>query len=210
VSFEGHRHFGRNWRTRFYGSCCPRGAPGLLASLSRSSGLLGFLNICIAPLWTTRDAHKRNTPSAGRFENYGTSLGDLGSPIFVEDGPLTTCASSPLASGQILSLAARDTGAHPVQKHAFGGSFRQIRHLFRRLCRTTRALCNLHSLAAREWPNTLTRCSRFGCVFSQTLQNVARYQQGLLPIYAPRSFVFCTEFVLDCCFFTPILSKKQH
>ena len=110
-------------------------------------------------------AHKRNTPSAGCFENHGTSSGDLGSPIFVEDGPLTTCASSPLASGQILSLAARDTGAHPVQKHAFGGSFRQIRHLFRRLCRTTRALCNLHSLAAREWPNTLTRCSRFGCVF---------------------------------------------
>jgi hypothetical protein len=49
----------------------------------------------------------RNTPSAGRFGKYGTCLGDLGSPIFSEDGPHTTCTRLPLASGQTHSLTVR-------------------------------------------------------------------------------------------------------
>ena len=109
----------------------PSGSPRAPGIPFTKLGAARFLNNCIVPPWNTRPHTKRNTPLASRFENHGTSSGDLGSPIFAKDGPHTTCARSPFASGQILPLAALDSGALFVQKHAFGGSFRKLRHLFR-------------------------------------------------------------------------------
>ena len=48
----------------------------------------------------------RNTPSAGRFDKYGTCFGDS----VGQHGPCATCTRSPLASGQTPSLVVRDSG----------------------------------------------------------------------------------------------------
>ena len=108
-----------------HGSCCPRGALGLLASLSRSSGLLGIPYDCIAAphLHATAQPwhNQRNTPSAGRFKNHATSLGALGSSTFVEGQFLLICDRSQLATGQICSIAVRDSGLSFVAASARHG-----------------------------------------------------------------------------------------
>jgi hypothetical protein len=63
---------------------CLRGALGPPTSPSRGSGLLGFRTTASLRYINARPHTNRNMPLVGCFKNYGTSLGDLGSPIFVK------------------------------------------------------------------------------------------------------------------------------
>ena len=67
MSFMDHRNYRRSWRTRFL-NCVALGGLGPLASFSRSSGLVGILDDCIASPHLHATAQRKKHAFGGSFQ----------------------------------------------------------------------------------------------------------------------------------------------